>query len=80
MTADGEKLARAAWLRCGKGIILNKQIYAKAVSEAVKKGGPAARQAFDRHLARIAADTPTIIRPKLPQKRKPTKRKPVEFL
>jgi hypothetical protein len=75
----GEDLARAAWLRYGKAIILNKEIYAKAISGATKKGGADARKAFDRHLARIAADAPAIIRPKLPKKRKLQRRPQVEL-
>jgi hypothetical protein len=61
--AIGEVFAVDAWACCGRLLLL------EALAElAERSNDPVAKQAFDRTLARIAADAPRIIRPKLQQR------------
>ena len=65
----GEAFAADIWGRRGRSVVLHAKAYGTAVAELAKQcGDPLARQAFDRHLAQIAADASCIIRPKLPQR------------
>jgi hypothetical protein len=58
----GEELAQQTWLRWGRKVILDRKIYRKVVAPICD---PKVRRGFDRHLARLAADSPTILRPKI---------------
>ena len=71
----GERLAQEAWAKEGRNLVLQPEAYAKVLAQITRKGGVIVRRAFDRRLARIAADAPIIIRPKLPPTPKPRKKR-----
>ena len=61
----GERFAEDRWPRLGSLLIRRRQTYLQAI-ESLERicADPIARQAFDRRLGRLAADTPgTIAQP-----------------
>jgi hypothetical protein len=55
----GEELATQQWLRWGRMIVLDRKIYKDVVTSICNAE---IKRIFDRHLARLAADSPTIHR------------------
>jgi hypothetical protein len=64
--STGEELALQTWLRWGRRV-LDKKIYKEAIAPIRDQE---TKRNFDRHLARLAADSPTILRPNLRQKKR----------
>lgn len=61
--AIGEAAAADAWACRGRSTVLSASTYEKAVDELLKQStNPAAKRAFDKRLAQIAADSPGIMR------------------